>query len=107
MLGNKLKQVWKGAAFGALLATALGFAFLYLADDGKPEHRKRFTLPPATKLLRLSYDLPFLKRPIIRPTEAVLVYMDDVSHRELNQPYDRAWDREMHAQLVERMTTDR
>src|SRR5438045_1481861 len=106
MLGNKLKQVWRGAAFGALLSAGLGFALLRLANDGNPANQKRFTLPPATKLLRLSYDIPFLRRPIIKPTEVVLVYMDDVSHRELGQPWDRPWDREMHAQLVERMTAD-
>jgi adenylate cyclase len=112
MLKNKLKQVWRGATIGALLATGLGVALLYLADDGKinrsatKESRRKPEFPPATKLVRLSYDLPFLLRPIKPPTEVVMVYMDDDSHRELNQPYDRPWDRSVHAQLVERLTAE-
>ncbi|MES1180895.1 MAG: adenylate/guanylate cyclase domain-containing protein, partial [Verrucomicrobiota bacterium] len=54
----------------------------------------------------MSYDLPFLLRPITKPTEVVMIYMDDDSHRELQQPYDRPWDRGIHAQLVERLTAD-
>jgi adenylate cyclase len=103
---NTVKQVARGAVIGALLAVSLGWTLLHLADDGRQENRRRPKFPPATKLLRLSYDLPFLKRPIVRPTEVALIYMDDVSHRELGQPYDGPWDRGWHAQLVERMTAD-
>ena len=103
---NKFKHVWRGALIGAVLATGFGYLLLKLAYDGKPENRHKFAFPPATKLLRLSYDLPFLQRPVIYPSEVVLVYMDDVSHRELGQPRDGPWNREMHAQLVERMTKD-
>ncbi len=92
MFRNKIKEIWRGASVGALLAVALGLALLQ-TDFG-------------TQLIRLSYDIPFLLRPVVKPSEAVMVYMDDDSHRELNQPYDRAWDRGVHAQLVERLAAD-
>ena len=94
MLGNKLKQIWRGAAIGAVLATGLGLVLL----------KANFQI--SSKLVHSSYDLPFLHRPIIQPPEVVMVYMDDDSHRELQQPYFGPWDRGMHAQLVERLTAD-
>ena len=94
MLQNKLKEIWHGAAIGALLATATGLVLL------------KSDFQVSTKLIHASYSLPFLHRPVIKPEEVVIVYMDDDSHRELQQPYDRPWDRGVHAQLVERLTAD-
>lgn len=37
------------------------------------------------------------------PPDVVLVYLDERSHDLLQQPYDRPWDRRLHAQLVERL----
>ncbi|HEY3762947.1 MAG TPA: adenylate/guanylate cyclase domain-containing protein [Verrucomicrobiae bacterium] len=91
---DTFKQTWRGALFGALLAAACGL--LLLKSD--------FQI--SEKLLHLSYNIPFLHRPIIEPHEVVMVYMDDDSHRELQQPYDRPWDRGVHARLVERLTVD-
>ena len=62
------------------------------------------TLKP--KLIDPSYNLPFLNRPIVKPTEVVMVWMDDDSHRELAQPYNASWDRALYARLVERFTTE-
>ncbi|MEI9963012.1 MAG: adenylate/guanylate cyclase domain-containing protein [Limisphaerales bacterium] len=107
MLSNKLKQVWRGAMIGAVLAMGLGVVLLKLGSTMlQPEVSKRINFPPATKLVHLSYDLPFVLRPIKQPTEVVMVYMDDKSHADLEQPYDRPWDRGFHAQLVERLTQD-
>jgi adenylate cyclase len=93
-LKDKLKQIWRGALFGALLAVASGLFLL------------KSNFQASEKLLHLSYNLPFLHRPVIEPEEVVMVYMDDDSHRVLQQPYDRPWDRGIHAQLVERLTAD-
>src|SRR5471032_874009 len=94
MLKNKLKQIWRGALIGALLATVLGLVLL------------KYDFQASTKLIHLSYNLPFLHRSIIQPDEVVMVYMDDDSHRELQQPYFGPWNRGIHAQLVERLTAD-
>ena len=55
-------------------------------------------------LARLSYDLPFRFQPPYSPSELVIVYADDSSQDELGQPGDRAWDRTLHARLIERLT---
>ena len=56
-------------------------------------------------LTRLSYDLPFLIRPELAVTNAVIVYMDEQSLRELKQKPDQ-WDRSLHARLLDRLTAD-
>ncbi|MCU0857516.1 MAG: adenylate/guanylate cyclase domain-containing protein [Pontiellaceae bacterium] len=94
MIKNRIKQVGHAALLGALLVSVAGTALL-----------KEY-LPLSATLLHKSYNLLFLLRSAIRTDEAVLVYLDDDSHRELLQPYDRPWDRGLHAQLLERLTAD-
>lgn len=57
-------------------------------------------------LRRASYDLPFLFGEHPPPEDIVLVYLDEASHRELEQPLAQAWDRRLHAKLVERLTAE-
>ncbi len=75
MLKDMLKQIWRGAAIGALLAITSGIVLL----------KSDFQI--STKLIHLSYDFLFLHRPIIKPDEVVMVYMDDDSHCEPQQPF--------------------
>ncbi len=82
----------RGGAIGAVLAVGLGLALLFF----------KFGLG----LVHLSYDLPFAFKPIVQPQEAVMVYLDDDSHKELNQPYNAPWDRSLHAQLIDRLTAE-
>nr|MBA2670240.1 hypothetical protein [Gemmatimonadota bacterium] len=71
---------------GGLLATVLGLACLrYSFADG---------------LARLSYDLPFLWRSQGETERIVLVYLDEFSAKQLNQPLSDVWDRNIHAQLL-------
>jgi len=94
-VGNLLREGGKqfgSGTVGALLAILAGLAFFYL----------RFGLG----LVHLSYDLPFAIRPVVHPQEAVMVYLDDDSHRELNQPYNAPWDRSLHARLLNRLTAE-
>ena len=58
-------------------------------------------------LTNLSYDLLQVARPHVRADEAVIIYLDEESHAKLQQPRNRAWDRSLHAQLLERLTTGR
>src|SRR5207247_3974539 len=37
----------------------------------------------------------------------VLIYMDDASYKELNQPYIGQWDRSLHARLLRRLTQEK
>jgi adenylate cyclase len=89
-----IKQYWKGGCIGILLTTALGLVLL-LADTRLGE-----------TLIHLSYDLPFRYREPIETSEVVLVYLDDDSYRELDQPYSSPWDRGLYARLLERLTAE-
>jgi adenylate cyclase len=57
-------------------------------------------------LRRASFDLPFLFGEHPPPEGIVLVYLDETSHRELGQPLAQAWDRRLHAKLVDRLSTE-
>src|SRR5438046_6175590 len=78
---------------GALLATGLGLACL----------RYSFAEP----LVRLSYDLPFLWRTTLDTHEIVLVYLDEYSAKQLNQPLDDVWNRALHVRLLDRLTQEK
>ncbi|HEY0456645.1 MAG TPA: CHASE2 domain-containing protein, partial [Verrucomicrobiae bacterium] len=87
-LRRKLLDVWATGKSGVAIATLLGLLILLLR----------------TPLERWSYDLPYLIRPQATISEVAIVHLDDVSHQALNQPYDGAWDRTNHAELVEVLT---
>ncbi len=73
---------------GALLATAAGVLFFFLQRD-------------TGSLVRLSYDFPFALKSPTKPEEVVVVYLDEESHRDLQQPFTAVWDRSLHARLVD------
>lgn len=82
----------RGGVIGAALAVGVGLALLFF----------KFGLG----LVHLSYDLPFAVKPIVQPQDVVMVYLDDDSHKELNQPYNAPWDRALHARLIDRLTAE-
>ena len=83
-------KTWIAAGVGALLAALVGF-FL----DAYPVGRS---------VRYASYDLLHIWRGDVPADEAVLVEMDEVSHRELGQSYIKAWDRRIHAKLISLLT---
>lgn len=86
---DRLKKNWRIASLGGFLAALAGF--ILLTDLGRNIHEA-------------SYDLPFRVRGIVHPTEAAIVYMDEKSHTDLNQPYNGQWNRSVHAQLINTLT---
>lgn len=85
---RKAREMWLAGRSAAGVAALVGIVLL---------------LSP-TPLTRWSYDLPHLVRPEVDVTNVVLVYLDDVSHTRLHQKYDRAWQREVHADLINALT---
>jgi adenylate cyclase len=79
-------------AAGALIAVVLGLACLCYSF--------------AEPLVRQSYDLPFLWRAPLDTHEVVLVYLDEYSAKQLNQPLDDVWNRALHVALLNRLTED-
>src|SRR5262245_55476113 len=55
-------------------------------------------------LRRASYDWLIVARGERRAEEAVLIYLDEESHRQLGQPLNAPWNRGLHAQLLDRLT---
>lgn len=94
MKPTRLLKSWL-ARYGVGTVLAMGLGLLLLESDN---------LKP--KLVDPSYDLPFLGRPVQAPEEVVMVWLDEDSHRELNQPYNASWDRGLYAQLVERLAAE-
>jgi len=90
---RKIKTCLIRYGIGTVLAVALGWVVLAV-ETFKP------------KLVNPSYDVPFFKRPIVKPAEVMMVLLDDDSHRELNQPYNTSWDRALYARLLDRLTAD-
>jgi adenylate cyclase len=57
-------------------------------------------------IVNLSYDLlHFIRNHEIRVDEAVIVYLDEKSHLDLGQPLNAPWDRAIHAQMIDRLTS--
>jgi adenylate cyclase len=88
-LTSDTTKTWLAAGAGAVLAATVGW-FLH-------------TFPIGHSLRYASYDILHVWRGDIQPADTVLVYMDEVSHEELQQPYNTAWDRRIHAKLVDRL----
>src|SRR6185436_1428142 len=89
LLMLNVRHNWVAAAICGSLVAAVGALLLSLFGSG---------------MHSTSYDLLFLPRKPIKPTEAVVVYMDNQSHEVLKQPLTAPWDRELHARLIERLT---
>jgi adenylate cyclase len=89
-----MKHLTRGLTLLAacLLAIAAGWACLRLAF-GEP-------------LARRSYDLPFVWRTPLDTHEVVIVYLDDVSAKKLQQQVGNVWNRALHVPLLERLTQD-
>lgn len=51
-----------------------------------------------------SYNFLFYPRPIQPVDDVAIVYLDEESHKELSQRFNQAWDRQLHARLVEQLT---
>jgi adenylate cyclase len=82
------RKVW-AAVFGATLCVLCGHYLLnYRAGAG---------------LANLSYDLLLVARGDQKADGAVMVFLDEASHLKLQQPLNAAWDRALHARMVDRL----
>ena len=95
MQTRQTKRLIRASAIagGVLAAVTLGLACL----------RYSFAEP----LVRLSYDLPFLWRTTLDTHEITLVYLDEYSAKQLNQPLDDVWNRALHVRLLDRLTQEK
>src|SRR6266481_1924268 len=87
-LKRTMRDAWRAGRIGAALAVLLGLTALFLR----------------TPLERWSFDWPHALQPETSITNVAIVFMDDISHTRLNQPYDGPSDRSIHAELVQVLT---
>ena len=85
--GNRL---WLVGGLASVLTALVGILLLQFPIGGG--------------LVRSSFDLPFALRSDLTVTNIAIVYLDEASHRELNQPTTAPWDRLLHAKLIEQLT---
>jgi CHASE2 domain-containing sensor protein len=90
---DKLSSAWRNALGGAALCALLGLLFFRWGNE----------------IVLLSYDLLFLPglHRSTPPDEVIIVYIDDRAFQQFGQTSVPTWDRNLHAQLVDRMTADR
>lgn len=91
-------MIFKGRFSKSLLAAFVG-AFL-AAGIGICLHMFRFGLG----LTYTSYDLLITSHGDVEASEAIIIYLDQKSHDELNQSPSAPWDRALHARLIDRLT---
>lgn len=87
---KRIRGSWRSALAGAALCVLLG-TFLLISRVGE-----------------LSYDLLFLPglHREAAPEELVIIDMDDRSFEELSQTSIKHWDRNLHANIVDKLTED-
>ena len=92
---RKSKGPWIAGTTGFFLVLSLGILLPHL------------NFPLGKTLTRSSYDwcfdLSLHSRPNIQTGEVVIVYVDEKSHKDLNQPFNKPWDRSIHARLLHRL----
>jgi CHASE2 domain-containing sensor protein len=98
--GSRSRDIWQylrtkvpGIAAGVALSVGIGWALL--------------TSVIGDNTVFYSYDQPFERRGFTYPKEAVLLYLDDASHTQLNQSYLKPWDRALYARLLRRLTEEK
>lgn len=89
---RRRRRLWLGLIGGVLLTVGIGLAGVWW---------------PLTQTLdRWSYDLPFLWRSPLQTDDCVVVQMDAASGFDLRQASGAAWDRRLHARLIDRLTAE-
>ena len=94
----KLKRLWQSQYLAGVLGAVLVLSLAVWLHSGS---RLSSVLTRAS--YDWSFDLSFFKSIDLRANNVVLVYMDEASYRDLNQPFNKPWDRALHARLLDRL----
>lgn len=87
----ELRPSYLAGAIVAVVCTLLGLCFL-IFGVGEP-------------LTHLSYDIPFAFRSTIKPSEVLLLYLDEESSHWLKQDRFDRWDRRLHTRALRQLKT--
>jgi adenylate cyclase len=89
---------WLACTMGAVLSFSAG---LLLLDTTIGNFRI------GRRLIDESYDVLFRYRGAESEPQVIVIYMDEPSRQELNQPSAAPWDRRLHAALLDRLTAEK
>lgn len=96
---SAISKKWLSGGIGALLTAYAGFALVAL-QLGKKEGEGVI----GQGLINLSYDIPFAWRQNIPVDNVLVIYIDEESYSVLDKNPLQPWDRQLHADLVNRLT---
>ncbi|WPJ95594.1 adenylate/guanylate cyclase domain-containing protein [Coraliomargarita algicola] len=89
-----------------LIQVPLGFLFVFFVGIACTQWA------PANYFERKSHDLFHVfewfdeGHPVYPLEDFLIIYVDDLSQKELQQPWDRPWDRKLHADLLHKIRQD-
>lgn len=86
------------ASLGAVLVLFVGFGLLNL--------NSRFSSALQFASYDWAYDLSFVKQHPPAQSEITMIYLDEASYVDFQQPFNLPWDRSIHARLLDRLATD-
>ncbi len=95
---TKFPNCSRAGLVGTVLVFAVGLMVLCLPS------RLSQTLTYAS--YNRSFDLSSFARPNLANADVVIIYMDEDSYRDLQQPFNLPWDRGLHAQLLDKLKAD-
>jgi PAS domain S-box-containing protein len=86
------------AGLGAALVLVAGFTLLNL--NSRLGSALRFAS------YDWAYDLSFVKQPPPSADAITMIYLDEASYVDFQQPFNQPWDRRIHARLLDRLAAD-
>ena len=95
---NKFLNPKIAGAASAVLLLLVGLALLHL--NSRLSSSLRFAS------YDWAYDLSFLKSRTAPASEVTMIYLDEASSIDFKQPFNRPWDRSIHARLLDRLAAD-
>ncbi len=99
-LTRQFKTLLIRYGIGAVLAVVAGFGVLFSGTFGSRIINASYDLP------FVNCGLPFLAPKLTKPGEAVMIWQDEDSFKQLNQLHNTSWDRSIYARLLDRLTAE-
>jgi PAS domain S-box-containing protein len=88
------------------IAASIGVLLVLLAGLAAQSLNSRLGLALRFASYDWAYDLSFVKAPPPSADAISIIYLDEASYLDFQQPFNAPWDRTIHARLLDRLTAD-
>ena len=88
------------------IAASLGVVLVLLAGVALLNVNSRLGLALRFASYDWAYDLSFVKQHPPSADAITMIYIDEASYKNFDQPFNRPWDRTIHARLLDRLAAD-